>query len=56
MNYQNKKVLVVGMARSGIAAAQLLCRQCQPCMRPVMHRYTVVLPVAVMQRNMKLSK
>ena len=26
MNYQNKKVLVVGMARSGIAAAQLLCK------------------------------
>ena len=24
MNYENKKVLVVGMARSGIAAAQLL--------------------------------
>ena len=24
MNYENKKVLVVGMARSGVAAAQLL--------------------------------
>lgn len=26
MNYKDKKVLVVGMARSGIAAAQLLCQ------------------------------
>ena len=24
MNYENKRVLVVGMARSGVAAAQLL--------------------------------
>ena len=26
MQYENKKVLVVGMARSGVAAAQLLCK------------------------------
>ncbi|MGN0778355.1 MAG: UDP-N-acetylmuramoyl-L-alanine--D-glutamate ligase [Aristaeellaceae bacterium] len=26
MNYQDKRVLVVGMARSGVAAAQLLCK------------------------------
>ena len=26
MNYQNKRVLVVGMARSGVAAAQLLVK------------------------------
>ncbi len=27
MNYENKKVLIVGMARSGVAAARLLCAQ-----------------------------
>ena len=26
MNYKDKRVLVVGMARSGVAAAQLLCQ------------------------------